>query len=390
MTSIFEDWWRNCLLVAAIALVPCVVVWLLVVFSIRRLNAEQAAWERWQAEVAIRLSIEASSRQLRRMGALGNLVANVAHDFNNLLMVVASNMELARRKNFNDVESEVVAVERATSGAESLARRLMSVARKQPLKQELIDPATWLAGIAELVKSSVRANIVVSIELSPELWPVMADPVELELALVNIVVNAQRRDAARRARRDPLPERAREGWRNRTAHWRVRADLDLGQRRRHERRRPPARVRAALHDQGARRGHGPRARAGARRVRAGGRDRAHHERAWARERPCGFICRIIMWRRPWRRKSTCRRAACAAGAGALGRGAPAGARTRVARNVGAAGRGQRGCRGGRRGGAGSVRLHRASRGKRRRRVRIARPGLRLRPRAVRHPDARQA
>lgn len=190
MTSIFEDWWRNCLLVAAIALVPCVVVWLLVVFSIRRLNAEQAAWERWQAEVAIRLSIEASSRQLRRMGALGNLVANVAHDFNNLLMVVASNMELARRKNFNDVESEVVAVERATSGAESLARRLMSVARKQPLKQELIDPATWLAGIAELVKSSVRANIVVSIELSPELWPVMADPVELELALVNIVVNA--------------------------------------------------------------------------------------------------------------------------------------------------------------------------------------------------------
>ncbi|SOE59083.1 Signal transduction histidine kinase [Caballeronia arationis] len=188
--SIFQNWWRNCLLVGAIALVPCVVVWLLVVFSIRRLNAEQAAWERWRAEVAIRLSIEASSRQLRRMGALGNLVANVAHDFNNLLMVVSSNMELARRKNFNDVESEVLAVERATAGAESLARRLMSVARKQPLKQELIDPAVWLQGIAELVKTSVRPNILVSIELSPDLWTVMADPVELELALVNIVVNA--------------------------------------------------------------------------------------------------------------------------------------------------------------------------------------------------------
>ncbi|SAL77844.1 periplasmic sensor hybrid histidine kinase [Caballeronia terrestris] len=190
MESIYQNWWRNCALVAAIALVPCVVVWLLVVFSIRRLNAEQAAWERWQAEVAIRLSIEASSRQLRRMGALGNLVANVAHDFNNLLMVVASNMELARRKNFSDVEPEVLAVERATAGAESLARRLMSVARKQPLKQELVDPAAWLPGIAELMKSSVQANIVVSIELSPDLWTVRADPVELELALVNIVVNA--------------------------------------------------------------------------------------------------------------------------------------------------------------------------------------------------------
>jgi len=121
---------------------------------------------------------------LQRMGALGNLVANVAHDFNNLLMVVASNMELARRKNFNDVESEVLAVERATAGAESLARRLMSVARKQPLKQELINPGAWLTGITELVRSSVRSHVVVSVELSPDLWFVMADPVELELAIV--------------------------------------------------------------------------------------------------------------------------------------------------------------------------------------------------------------
>lgn len=190
MPSIFQQWWHHCLLIAAFALVPCVVVWLLVAFSIRRLNAEEAAWERWQAEVAMRLSIEASSRQLRRMGALGNLVANVAHDFNNLLMVVASNMELARRKNFNDVESEVLAVERATAGAESLARRLMSVARKQPLKQELINPGAWLTGITELVRSSVRSHVVVSVELSPDLWFVMADPVELELAIVNIAVNA--------------------------------------------------------------------------------------------------------------------------------------------------------------------------------------------------------
>ena len=190
-TSVVEKRWRdNLALVAAIALLPCIAVWLLIAFSIRRLDAEQAAWERWQAEVATRLSIEASSRQLRRMGALGNLVANVAHDFNNLLMVVGANMELARRKRFNDVESEVLAVERATAGAESLARRLMSVARKQPLRQELIDPGAWLRSVLDLVKKSVHPSVMVTLELSPDLWNVMADPVELELALVNIAVNA--------------------------------------------------------------------------------------------------------------------------------------------------------------------------------------------------------
>jgi signal transduction histidine kinase/CheY-like chemotaxis protein len=191
-TSVVKANWRqNLLLVAAIAALPCLAVWLLIGFSIRRLNAEQAAWERWQAEVATRLSIEASSRQVQRMGALGNLVANVAHDFNNLLMVVGSNMELARRKNFDGVENEVLAVERATAGAESLARRLMSVTRKHPLKREVIDPSTWLKNALDIVRTSVLPGVSVTLELSPDVWRVMADPVELELALVNVAVNAQ-------------------------------------------------------------------------------------------------------------------------------------------------------------------------------------------------------
>jgi signal transduction histidine kinase len=191
-TSVVKTrWLHNLVLVSAIALLPCFVVWLLIAFSIRRLDAEQVAWERWQAEVATRLSMEASSRQLRRMGALGNLVANVAHDFNNLLMVVGSNMELARRKHFNGVESEVLAVERATAGAESLARTLTSVTRKRPLKQEVLDPATWLRSVLDILKTSVHPSVSVTLELSPDLWRVMADPVELEIALVNIGMNAQ-------------------------------------------------------------------------------------------------------------------------------------------------------------------------------------------------------
>ncbi len=157
--SIFAQWRQHYALIVVITAVPCVAVWLLVLFSLRQLRAQQAAWERWQAEVAMRLSAEASSRQLRRMGALGNLVANVAHDFNNLLMVVKANMELARRKNFNGLEREVLAVERATAGAEALARRLLSVARKQPLKQEPIDLAVWLPAVAGLIETAVGDTI---------------------------------------------------------------------------------------------------------------------------------------------------------------------------------------------------------------------------------------
>jgi signal transduction histidine kinase/CheY-like chemotaxis protein len=191
VTAIFGEWRRHYALIAVITAAPCIAVWVLVLFSLRQLRAQQAAWERWQAEVAMRLSAEASSRQLRRMGALGNLVANVAHDFNNLLMVVSANMELARRKNFNGLEREVLAVERATAGAEALARRLLSVARKQPLKQEPLDLTTWLPAAAELIETALGEKIQMKVRVSPDMWWVRADATELEFAIINVAVNAR-------------------------------------------------------------------------------------------------------------------------------------------------------------------------------------------------------
>lgn len=188
---IFDEWRQHYLLIAIITAAPCVAVWLLVLFSLRQLKMQQGAWERWQAEVAMRLSAEASSRQLRRMGALGNLVANVAHDFNNLLMVVSANMELARTKNFNNLEKEVLAVERATVGAEALARRLLSVARKQPLKQEPIDLVRWLPAASGLIETAIGEKVTLQVQVSPEMWCVRVDATELEFAIINIAVNAR-------------------------------------------------------------------------------------------------------------------------------------------------------------------------------------------------------
>ncbi|MFL9890755.1 hybrid sensor histidine kinase/response regulator [Paraburkholderia sp. RL17-381-BIF-C] len=198
-SSIGAAWRQHFILIAALTAVPCLAIWLLVLYSLRQLEGERRAWERWQGEVAMRLSAEASSRQLQRMGALGNLVANVAHDFNNLLMVVSANTELARLKRFNQVEKEVLAVERATATAESLTRRLLSVARKQPLKQEPLDLATWLPAAAPLIDAALGDNVELALNMVDSVWQVLADPTDLEYAIMNLAVNA--RDAMPRGGR---------------------------------------------------------------------------------------------------------------------------------------------------------------------------------------------
>ncbi|CAH2912978.1 MAG: FOG: PAS/PAC domain [uncultured Paraburkholderia sp.] len=189
--AIVDAWRRHFIVIAALTAVPCIAIWILVLYSLRQLDGERVAWERWQGEVAMRLLAEASSRQLQRMGALGNLVANVAHDFNNLLMVVSANIELARLKRFNNLEKEMTAVQRATATAELLTRRLLSVAKKQPLKQEPIDLRKWMPGAAPLIEAALGDHIELALSIVDDVWQVLADPTDLELAIMNLAVNAR-------------------------------------------------------------------------------------------------------------------------------------------------------------------------------------------------------
>jgi hypothetical protein len=85
VSTVTYRWLRHDGFIAIATLLPCIGIWILVLFSLRRLKRERTAWERWKAEFGMRVSAESTSRQMRRMGALGNLVASVAHDFNNLL-----------------------------------------------------------------------------------------------------------------------------------------------------------------------------------------------------------------------------------------------------------------------------------------------------------------
>jgi signal transduction histidine kinase len=191
VSDLVGSWLREDMALTIVALIPCAFLWAMIVFSFRRLAAEEASWLNWRRELSRRRSAETAARKLQRMGALGNLVASVAHDFNNLLMVVTANMEIARRKHYNGVKHEIDAVERASVSARALARRLMSVARRQPLQLQTIHPNRWLADIKPLVRSAVSSKVTFELDVAASLWTVKVDPAELTSAIINIAVNAK-------------------------------------------------------------------------------------------------------------------------------------------------------------------------------------------------------
>ncbi|CAD6561260.1 ATP-binding protein [Paraburkholderia sabiae] len=197
--QILYGWLRHFSLIAALVSVPCAAIWALLGFSLRQLSTEERARQKWRSETVRRLKVEASGRHLQRMGALGNLVANVAHEFNNHLMAVKSNLDLATRKGFHDVGAEVKAVARTTRSVEALVRTLMGATRKHPLKATHVDLKTTLPALHPIIRATIGDAVAVSIEVTPDIWSVRCDPSELELAMINLALNA--RDAMPRGGR---------------------------------------------------------------------------------------------------------------------------------------------------------------------------------------------
>jgi PAS domain S-box-containing protein len=135
---------------------------------------------------------EEHRRQAQKIEALGALTGGVAHDFNNLLMAISGGLDMLDRHRDPERSRRVLdgmrqAVERGTA----LSRQLLTFSRRQPLKAEAIDVARLVEGMRELLDRSLRGDIAVETRLPADLWPAEADPGELELALLNLAVNAR-------------------------------------------------------------------------------------------------------------------------------------------------------------------------------------------------------
>ncbi|MCK8779438.1 ATP-binding protein [Rhizobium sp. NTR19] len=145
------------------------------------------------AEVSQRERAEEQLRQAQKMEAIGQLTGGVAHDFNNLLMAVLGNLELLRKHLAGDVKATRLidgALQGAKRGA-SLTQRLLAFARRQDLQVGPVDLARLVTEMEDLLQRSVGSRIAVGVAVPERLPPVSADANQVELALLNLAVNAR-------------------------------------------------------------------------------------------------------------------------------------------------------------------------------------------------------
>ena len=127
----------------------------------------------------------------QKMEAIGKLTGGIAHDFNNLLMIIGGNAETFRRLLDPKLPRALEAIQTAAKRGESLTRQLLTFSRSQHLSPRVLDLTASIRNMRTLIESSLRGNIVYNEKIDPDIWPVKVDLAELELAIVNIAVNAR-------------------------------------------------------------------------------------------------------------------------------------------------------------------------------------------------------
>ena len=145
------------------------------------------------AEIAQRESAEALLRQSQKMEIVGQITGGIAHDFNNLLMAVIGNLDLLRKHASGDARTTRL-VDGALQGAQrgaALTQRLLAFARRQDLKVDATNLTDLVNGMSDLLERSVGSQIELSVDLPAALPLTLVDANQIELALLNLVVNAR-------------------------------------------------------------------------------------------------------------------------------------------------------------------------------------------------------
>jgi PAS domain S-box-containing protein len=148
-----------------------------------RMNAQQALDETREALI-----------QAQKMEAIGHLTGGVAHDFNNLLMAIQGSLELLQRRLPKDDRKVAQLLDNAVQGAQrgaALTQRMLAFARRQDLKLVALRVPDLVQGMTELLQSSLGPSIQIETRFLPNLPKAYADPYQLELALLNLAMNAR-------------------------------------------------------------------------------------------------------------------------------------------------------------------------------------------------------
>ena len=149
-------------------------------------------------EIAARDKAETALLQAQKMEAMGSLTGGVAHDFNNLLTPIVGGLDMLQRKGIGGEREQrlIAGAMQAAERAKTLVQRLLAFARRQPLQTTAVDMAKLISGMANLIGSTSGPQIKVVVEAHDDLPAAQADANQLEMALLNLSVNA----------RDAMPE----------------------------------------------------------------------------------------------------------------------------------------------------------------------------------------
>ncbi|WP_161958063.1 PAS domain S-box protein [Azospirillum palustre] len=139
------------------------------------------------------MQAEEKLRQAQKMEAVGQLTGGMAHDFNNLLQAMSGCLQLVGRRagHVAGVQKVLESGYQAVDRGASMIRQLMAFSRRQSLEPEAFDVRDRLLGMRSFLDRALRADIRLEFDLESGLWPAMADPVQFELAVLNLATNAR-------------------------------------------------------------------------------------------------------------------------------------------------------------------------------------------------------
>jgi signal transduction histidine kinase/ActR/RegA family two-component response regulator len=167
----------------------------------KRVEERTAELRKFNEELELRIEERTRERELalaqlfeaQKMDTIGRLTGGVAHDFNNLLMAVLGSLTLLEKRLPDDPQSRRL-LQNALQGADrgkALTQRLLAFSRRQELKPQAVDLMKLMSGMDELLKRAVGHGIECGVQFPTDLPPVLADANQLELALLNLALNAR-------------------------------------------------------------------------------------------------------------------------------------------------------------------------------------------------------
>ncbi|MXQ13376.1 hybrid sensor histidine kinase/response regulator [Microvirga makkahensis] len=190
--AVFGRWYRNLAVYATVAGLSALTLLLVSWLALRRAEAEQVALVQLRHESEQRLAAEQRLLQAQKMESIGQLTGGIAHDFNNLLAVILGNLDLLRKRITDERAKRLLegAIQGAQRGA-ALTQRLLAFSRRQDLTPQAVDVPRLVAGMTDLLSRSLGPSIKIATWFPADLPPVKVDPNQLEMALLNLAVNAR-------------------------------------------------------------------------------------------------------------------------------------------------------------------------------------------------------